>query len=905
MAFRTFKKLTHKTLTNPRAAYPEPFIDDVTVNGGLNYLALRADPTSEVIVHCGPIPIALTGDKIELYWKGSDGIERMLATHPIVGEEIMVSLPISVADVLLAKEGLSTLYYTFVDAFGSAVPSNEMPCLIKTTVPGNPYSAPNLPDTFYINESMLAPTVVPLAIDQGNVGSGATVTIPAWAYMAEGDIPTLNWGGYPIKQPPLTAAQVGQPLVIKVSEADIRAAGNAAEVQVSYEIRDLANNWSLNSPATLVDVNTDLNLLDAPDVIDVDAGKLDFDALGGGISLTIVKTPAPIFSVNDRVTLYWKGTNAQGAAIEKSYELSVTSSTGRLQFKVPNADVALFIGGSVTSVSYTLASSASGKLEYSRSVMFAVTGTQLDLPAPQLENGLVDGVFEPVTLPSTGALISLPPYPGMAAGDRILLSWEGLDSKGDPLHGSDDQTLELADVDKEFVFVIDKNAYLNVGDGSQLTFSYLVIFGGTGATRNSDEVSYTIKNLTQADPPAPSVVEASGDILNPMNARTGATLRVKYDGMLDSDIIGINWNGDGNFPNQPGIQAVGYVDFPIDVARVAPTVGKTVDAFYSVGRNSGYDISLKLSLTVLDFQNPEVELPTPDVTELLVGVLDLTVFSGDAHVTVAAWPLINEGQLFWLQGEGILADGVTAYTIKLADGERVTKAESVAGVARTLARSELEKLAEGDTLDIYMKVAFDGGGDEGSAVTFPVLDTMTLKKGSPLSIDPTPVVLSAVLVRSEWPIPNPPAGTFLNRQASGGVPPYRYAAQNPMIVEINTQGTIISKNNGSTTITVIDQKGASVSYMVTVSGVLNLFGTGIKSFYPNVAAQAASMGGRVPSVAEWLNFIVASNYGGAVDVAWAADVSGSNRYVVNTSTGALGTAPGGTVGYAYSGYGVR
>ena len=108
----------------------------------------------------------------------------------------------------------------------------------------------------------------------------------------------------------------------------------------------------------------------------------------------MVKTPAPIFSVGDVVTLYWKGFNAQGAAIVTHYELPVASVTGRLRFDVPNEDVALFIGGSTTSVSYTVDSTSTGQLETSRSVMFAVIGTQADLPAPTLENGLVAGVFE-------------------------------------------------------------------------------------------------------------------------------------------------------------------------------------------------------------------------------------------------------------------------------------------------------------------------------------------------------------------------------------------------------------------------------------------------------------------------------------------------------------------------------
>lgn len=737
MSFKTIKLASINKVINIKAVFPMPFIDDVTVNGGLNYLALRADPTADVIVHCGPIPIARPGDSIDLYWKGSDGTERRVATRPIEGEEIMVSLPISVTNVLLAKEGLGSLHYNFVDSFGVAVPSDDMPCLIKTTVPGNPYSAGNLPETIYVNEAMLVADVTPLAIDQGNIAQGATVTIPAWINMSEGDVVTLNWGGYPIKQPPLTTIQVGQPLVIKVTETDIRNAGNADELPVSYEVRDIVNNWSLNAAATLINVDTDLNLLDAPDVIDANEGVLNYDELTGP-SPVMVETPAPVFTVGDTVTLYWKGTNAQGASIEKSYELKVaaTNPSSRLRFNIPEDDVALFVGGTTTVVSYTLTPAATGITQPSRTVMFAVIGTQANLPAPTLENGLVDGVFEPATLPVTGAQISLPAYPGMAEGDRIFLSWKGTNSEGDPLNGSDDQTLEDSDVDKEFVFVIGKDNFLNFADATELTFSYTVIFAGTGGTRESDERPYTIKNPVAQQPPAPSVVEAPGDVLNPMNALAGATLRVKYDEMLDTDMIGINWNGDGNFPNKPGNKALGYVDFPIDVARVAPTIGKTITAFYSVGRNGGYDMSLNLPLQVLEFQNPAIELPTPAITEVVASVLDLAAFSGDAHITVAPWPLISVGQKYWLSVVGTLAQNSSPYTIVVAQGEVVSLSEQTVGLNKILPRSELAKLLSNSTLSVQLNVLFDSNS-VGGAVSFPKLDNIKIVIEAPFLNDIT------------------------------------------------------------------------------------------------------------------------------------------------------------------------
>ena len=38
---------------------------------------------------------------------------------------------------------------------------------------------------------MLVAAVTPLAIDQGNIAQGTTVTIPAWINMFEGELPVL------------------------------------------------------------------------------------------------------------------------------------------------------------------------------------------------------------------------------------------------------------------------------------------------------------------------------------------------------------------------------------------------------------------------------------------------------------------------------------------------------------------------------------------------------------------------------------------------------------------------------------------------------------------------------------------------------------------------------------------
>lgn len=633
-----------RPLRTSKAGLPPPFIDDVTVNGGLNYLALRADPTADVLVHCGPVPIALPGDKVELYWKGSDGLERMVATRPITGEEIMVTLAVSVTDVLLAQEGPGTLHYMFVDSFNVGVPSDEMPCVIKTTVPGNPYSGPNLPETIYINEAMSPPTVDPLDIDLGNVARGATVTISAWQNMFVGDVVTLNWGGYPLKQPPLTLAQVDKTLVITVSEADILAAGNSDELPVSYEIRDVVNNWSLNSPATLVNVDTDVNLLEKPDCVDVDAGILDYNLLGSDTSLVMVRTPAPIFTVGDVVTLYWKGFNAQGAAIGTHYELPVASVTGRLRFDVPNEDVALFIGGSTTSVFYTVDSTSTGKLETSRSVMFAVIGTQADLPAPTLENGLVEGVFEPASLPIAGARISLPAYPGMGEFDRIFLSWEGEDINGDPIHGSAGEELESADVGVTFEFLVDKSEFMNLGDGSEVLFSYVVIFAA-GGTRDSLVATYSVKNVIVGKLNKPHVLEApDDDFLDPSQPLfTKAHVQIPDNVLLlTNDRIDMLWDSplnEGDFPDYMNIRTDGIgIVFEVPKARVEKSLGRDIIVSYTLTRG-GLKLYDSDVLTLFIGSAIDRLLPAPFVVEAdnEAGTLDPEAVTGPyAHVLIKA-----------------------------------------------------------------------------------------------------------------------------------------------------------------------------------------------------------------------------------------------------------------------------
>ncbi|WP_422416470.1 hypothetical protein [Pseudomonas sp. GZD-222] len=92
----------------------------------------------------------------------------------------------------------------------------------------------------------------------------------------------------------------------------------------------------------------------------------------------------------------------------------------------------------------------------------------------------------------------------------------------------------------------------------------------------------------------------------------------------------------------------------------------------------------------------------------------------------------------------------------------------------------------------------------------------------PLQIDTSAMALNGVIyLRSDngqGPSPRP-GNTSRQRQASGGTPPLGYSSNNANVASVDSSGTVLSRGNGSATITVSDSSGQSRSYSVTVQNV--------------------------------------------------------------------------------------
>ncbi|MEA5670177.1 hypothetical protein VA602_02355 [Pseudomonas sp. MH2] len=247
----------------------------------------------------------------------------------------------------------------------------------------------------------------------------------------------------------------------------------------------------------------------------------------------------------------------------------------------------------------------------------------------------------------------------------------------------------------------------------------------------SAPLTFKVSRPAQTEYPAPSVLEAVSNTLEPINARNGATVQVAYPGMLTSDILAVAWLGSnpaGRWESEqkPG-SAFGSVDFSVPASVVAASQGTVVQVLYAVVQAGKAGVpSLPLDLTVGELA--QADLPMPAITQAnpTTRTLDLNSFVGNASATVAAWPLIATGQRYWVWIDGTLENG-SGYGFHAASAQTVTEAQVGQGLDVEVLRTELEKFRHASVVSVTVSVAFDGASNEASVRAFPVA-TYTLEK---------------------------------------------------------------------------------------------------------------------------------------------------------------------------------
>lgn len=806
----------------------------------------------------------------------------------------------------------------------------------------------------------------------------ADIRVRVYPDMAEHDVVTLSWIGRPPTGDPIPDTQTivvdydseGLPLPFQVPNAIVKASAGGT-VAVKYSVT--SNRGQQHSRRTSFEVIGQVQKLPAPNVKEAVGDELDPIRIPPeGATVTILAYPG--MKSGDRVDLFVRGKDGNGApsSHDDSKDISGGQVGDPINFPVLKSFFEPLVNGSVD-LYYRVNGEDSDNLE-----LKVVGQGEAELLAPSV-NGESGGALDPDAVPA-GTKALVPNYQGKAVDDRITLSWNGLPDAS----YTDYIDVTAANLDSPIGFDTAYEPYVIGNLNSRVAVSYQVT-RASGGTPSSVVLSFQVQRSAGEDFVAPTVLQAPTGTLDPLQALNGATVRVKYDGMLATDTLAVSWAGTNQADTWESTaesgSVFGYVDFSVPISVVAASQGKTITVLYAVERNGSTTPSVALELGVDELTLKDLPEPAIPQANQDSRVLALESFTGDASVTVVPWPLIAEKQRVWVKIGGILEDG-SAYPFYPANGVLVTSEQADQGLNLAALRTELEKLKGGAELTVMVSVAFDGANQQAQAIDFPtasytleklievqpsitsvkepggtsvpnggttvspsltlsgqasvnqsvsILDgtnplgsTNTNESGAwsksisgltpksyaftargdygtqptsvpwnvtvqtptpPLTIETSPVTLNGTIVRDSNVPRNPPAGAFVVRTASGGKPPYTYAAQHPAIADVDSStGKVISRQTGTTSIVVTDQEGKTASYNVACSNIQILFGLASYGSYNNAVKHAADKGGRIPSIDEWNQ---ARNNGatGEVGWSWTSNASGLQQYAIIPTTG--------------------
>jgi len=387
-----------------------------------------------------------------------------------------------------------------------------------------------------------------------------------------------------------------------------------------------------------------------------------------------------------------------------------------LDFFIPIAEVIAREGQ--VEVDYEVTTSFG--MVYSDSRHLLVISTPRLLPIDVIE--ATDDVID-LTKLNVGATMSVPHQPGtVPAGSVITFEWEGIDGQQQPVRGTakgydngsqpTQCTLPIADLERVAEIAIRYRVD---------TATSVHHFATPLASYDSEWRKFRISGASEAWP-APEIIELTGDTLVPPAVRNGATCLIDAE-LVASDRVSVTF---GNYFAEtiPGSRPLRII---IPPGEIGIRLNESVIVGYTIERNGVRSHSSPLPIHILGFAPNDPQLPQPRVDVADGDDVDLSRFSGNPHIVVDPWILMDRRQTVWLTLRGEYRDGTPA-EISLLNGATVESRWIDTGIEIAVERSDLEALRDRSALKITCYVNFRGGGIEGA--TTLRARTYTLRTGS-------------------------------------------------------------------------------------------------------------------------------------------------------------------------------
>ncbi|ORC60705.1 hypothetical protein BZK31_05875 [Pseudomonas floridensis] len=526
-------------------------------------------------------------------------------------------------------------------------------------------------------------------------------------------------------------------------------------------------------------------------------------------------------------------------------------------------------------VAYEIENSFNMVTELSDEIHIVIDRTPPGSPilAPILFPGLVQDGLTSDELEGLGNVLSgtIASYKGMEEGDVIRTYWNKV---AGPMAVVSKDDMGLKRVMVDFV-----RPFLEVIGDVDAPVHYTVTDLAGNVSMDSEPLTVRLQLAVTAPLPTPSVKQANGDTLDPIDAPAGATVVIDASANFKAgDRVTVQWKGPkGSDTKEKTLidsEAGKELETVFASALVTANAGEVVDVFYTVNRASGLvQTSGTLALKIIAGLD---ELPAPRMDN--VGEDGVVIVSQipDSGATVrASYPGMNGEDSVVLNWRGATGHDTAAQS---ATGSEllftVPKALIIenqggsASVTYTVTRGGVAKSSAPLWLTVQQALVFDT-----SSVTLA---------GKIYLIPGVPDLL-----------PTLPAGTSVKRQATGGQAPYRYASSNPLVAKVDGNGMTTVRGNGTATISVTDASGSSKSYQVVVSSVIHCIGLGSGSL-SQMSSAASANAARIPSIHELKE--IHATYGSRWPMGngnyWSSTVASQNMlgwkwyFVKNLVTGA-------------------
>lgn len=772
-----------------------------------------------------PWPLMHEGDVLPLYWGRSQYAVR---NEPLRPEQIGQSQTLVVPAALQLAAGPSERLMVNYDIRDRVDNWSLYSLAVFSNVDIDP-SAPAAPQVLEADPLSGELDLAQLAEQPVHV------QIPAYTGIAKGDWITLHWlgevGGEPVI-PGLAPQEVDDPQLpplFVVPNAAVSAIADGIAV-VYFDVQP-ANGAPRRSRSTTVLVKGYPLLLPQPEVEHSSHYRLDPLKVQDGARVRVRYTH---MNAGQQISLQWDGRPDIAQPAEQP-----GSASGEVSFDIPPAAVAQAMGKYIDVLYRVTRRQQSDTSEGLRIVVLGFPDNDTgQVQGPRILQAADDRHLD-VSRLTADADLSVKAWPFIARGQKIRLSLTGTLADGSPWHWPHPQWQDLPIQSTEDLHTqVPLELLKNLKDGSELRLLFEVSFDA-GASR----VALPARALRVSQVAAVNGHE-SWEASRMLVLPPGQAVEFSHGLRVTASGETAEIRGSGFYPEFGSRLLIAGADETLKfdfsglirsliISHQGGRLGRNTLRFHDREGATVQTVSL-VSQASVACQPIELERPCSGCE------LVLSSNTGDVVIDNLIWRAVSEPgatalaqdpqsppaiwRVFDPQGNYLPDGAETGSTALCLEGSG-----EAASVVRLTDHRQLVMTASVN-LGQSWSIPLEGlpPGEHQYRVMSPD-DRESLpwriRIREPLQIDERPMQLSGLVISAEPPWQrnaNDSSGSISVREASGGLPPYRYHSLDERIASVDAQGKVSSIGNGQTEILVQDAAGDERRYPVQVRNVWKL-----------------------------------------------------------------------------------